>query len=379
MKRLDSAGLLGIPDPARDRLLLSALAPRAAALAAWRQWEALAGDREGDPVATRWLPLIGRHLESADLSERSRRRLDEAWRGVWAANIRVWTATEPALDRLDAAGIEWILLKGAALAWTVYESAALRAIGDVDVLVRPGAAARAAALLETDGWRSVHHTPASELDSLHAINYTRVPHGALDLHQYVLRECCWPAADTGLWERSVIATIGDRSVRVLSPADQLLHVCVHGLRWNPVHSSHWVADAAWIIARADVRLDWPTLAAEAHRRDLAFQVREALALVRRVAGAIVPDGALAALASGRRSWPARIECHVKARPLRRPGGLLLMWYDWRRLRNGRRSARAAGDVGFARYLAYSMRLPSPRALWSRAWQLVTGLASGRPS
>lgn len=377
MNPFDPARLLGHPSPSRDGLLLSALAPRAVAIAAWRRWETSCVDPDDDPVAARWLPLIGQHLDQSDLSERSRRWLDGARRGTWAANMRLWIATEPALDRLESAGIEWILLKGAALAWTVYDSAALRPIGDVDVLVRPEAADSAAALLEGEGWRSVHRARSSDLGHLHGINYTRAPYGALDLHRYALRECCWPDADVGFWQRSVPTTIGDRPVRVLSSADQLLHVCVHGLRWNPVHSSHWVADAARIIAHAGTAIHWPALVAEARRRDLAFQVREALDFVRRVAAAPVPDAVLSALATGRVSWRTRVECRVKARPLRRPGGLLLMWFDWRRLRKGRRSPPSASTIGFARYLAHSMRLTAPWELLPRAARIVVGVATGR--
>jgi Uncharacterised nucleotidyltransferase len=334
-------------------------------------------DLDCDPVAARWLPLIGWHLGQSDLSEQSRRWLDGARRGTWAANMRLWTAAEPALDRLESAGIEWILLKGAALAWTVYDSAALRPIGDVDVLVRPEAADRASALLEVDGWRSVHPAWSSDLESLHGINYTRAPYGALDLHRYALRECCWPDVDAGFWQRRVTTTIGDRPVRVLSWADQLLHVCVHGLRWNRVHSSHWVADAARVIAKAGAALHWPVLIAEARRRDLAFQVREALEFVRRVADAPVPDAVLSALATGRVSWRSRVECHVKTQPLRSPGGFLLMWFDWRRLRKGRRWAPSSNPIGFARYLAHSMRMRSPWELLPRAARLVAEIATGR--
>jgi hypothetical protein len=362
--RVDPTRLLGDDDPPRDDLLLSALAPPAIALAAWRRWVAWQTDPANDPVAARWLPLVGWHLDHSALNERSRRWLDDARRGTWVANMRAWTAAEPALDRLESEGIEYVVLKGAALAWTVYDSIMLRPFGDLDVLVRPEAATRASTLLEADGWESAHRVPSSDLESLHAINYTQAPDGALDLHRYALRECCWSDVDAGFWRRSVTATVGGRRARVLSPADQLLHVCVHGLRWNPVHSSHWVADATRIIAQVGASIDWPTLVEEARRRDLVFQVHEALRFVRRVTRAPVPDAALSALATGRVSWRDRIECHVKTRPLHGPGGLLLMWYDWRRLRT------RPSPIGFARYLAHSMRLASPWQLFPRSLQIL---------
>ena len=52
-------------------------------------------------------------------------------------------------ERLDA-----ILLKGAALALTVYGSFVRRPMSDVDLLLRPGTAARARAVLLESGWTS---------------------------------------------------------------------------------------------------------------------------------------------------------------------------------------------------------------------------------
>ena len=54
-----------------------------------------------------------------------------------ACNLRLFAALDQALRALAARGIEVIVLKGAALAQTVYPSVALRPMGDLDVLVRP--------------------------------------------------------------------------------------------------------------------------------------------------------------------------------------------------------------------------------------------------
>ncbi|MGE0705821.1 MAG: nucleotidyltransferase family protein, partial [Vicinamibacterales bacterium] len=166
-------------------------------------------------------------------------------------------------------------------------------------------------------------------------------------------------ADTGFWARSVTASIGGVPVRLPCPGDLLLHVCVHGLRWNPVHSCHWVADAASIIGKAAGRLDWEALVDESRRRDVTLQVHDALDLVRHVAAVDIPAAVFGNLMHPRPSWRARIERRVKTRPLYGPGGLLLMWFDWRRLRA---SHPQENTIGFPDYLAASMRLASSRAI-----------------
>jgi hypothetical protein len=356
----DPSRLLGTPDWARDHLMVAALAPAAAATSAWR---ALQERGVPDtPVVERWLPLIGWHLRDAPCRPDVRQRLATAHRQAWVSNTRTWLAATPVLERLDAAGIDWLLLKGTALAWSVYESTAHRPIGDVDVLVRPGQARAAHAVLYGLGWRAERATPPEGPDSvsgLHGTNYARGEHGSVDLHAYALREGCGLTDDDGFWARSIGATVEGRQVRILSPADQLVHVCVHGLRWTPVRSCHWVADAATIIRRTGGTLDWAAFAREARRRKLTFQLHGALDLVSRVTGMALPTSALDALRPDTAPWSERLERRVKTREIYGAGGLLLMWYDWRRLRTARAGER---NPGFANYLAETMRLPSASAV-----------------
>ena len=167
-----------------------------------------------------------------------------------------------------------------------------------------------------------------------------------------------------------------------SPADQLLHVCVHGLRWSPVHSAHWVADAIRIIRHAGSELDWDTLAEEAAQRGLAHQMRETLLLLRSAWAAAVPEEVLRRLQRQAPSFCDRLECHVKGRPRASFGGLFLIWRNWRRL------ARSTARPGFLRYLALTIGVdPLWRLLpWSSRqlavrllmpWRRPRG-TSGRP-
>ena len=144
---------------------------------------------------------------------------------------------------------------------------------------------------------------------------------------------------------------------VLSPADQLLHVCLHGLRWSPVQAGHWVADASRIIAHAGASLQWDVLVDEARTRRLALQMSETLQVVRDAAGAPVPDGVFASLAADRPTWRDRLECRAKSGPVASLGGLFLIWSTWSRVARG--SGRTPAPM---RYLAASVGVPSPRAL-----------------
>jgi hypothetical protein len=345
MQRVMTSGLLGVRDEGRAALMIAALGSPDAALAGWQRLLTSAPDIWTDPIAARWLPLVAWNLRDARLDDRSARTLGDVQRAVWAANQALWAAVVPALDALAAAGIRVMLLKGAPLAFTSFETPALRPLGDVDILVDPSRATEANDVLIDLRWIASRPLRRRELACLHGLDYRNGSRGALDLHWYLLHECCWPGADSGVWRRARETMVAGRSALIPSAADQLLHVCVHGLRWSPVHSAHWVADALCIITRAGSGLAWDIVIEEARQRKLSHQMHETLSLLRREWRAGIPDHVLQRLGGRGASVWRRLECRVKGRPRVGFGNLFLIWCNWRRL------SRAPARPHFAAYLS----------------------------
>ena len=362
------SSILGLPDEGRDALMAAALDPPDRALGAWRRWVQSDKGATTDPIARRWLPLIGHNLRDAHVDPEMRSRFASARRETWAANVRLLEAARPALDALAAAGIRAMLLKGAALAQHIYKEPGLRPIGDVDVLVELTHARSATRILEERGW--VAWRGYSERDFLlaHGLDLRKPPDGALDVHWYLLAECCWPGVDDGIWRRArpVLSAGSTVSSTVLMPApeDLLLHACVHGLRWSPVHSAHWIADAGRVMLCAGHALDWDVVIGEAAERRLGLQMREALCLVRDRAHVDVPASVIASLDRQPVSWRDRLECRLKGRPVVSAGGLFVIWAGWRR---ASAAATAAGSrsPSWWRFLAAALGTTTPAALIRR--------------
>lgn len=331
----------------------AALGPPREALDAWLQWRAAAADPWDDPVAIRWLPLIGWNLKDIAI-DRERAAFQDAWRRIWSSNRRLLAAASPALEALTAAGIRVLVLKGAALAWTVYETPALRPIGDVDILVQPDDVPKARAMLTDRGWLPLRTVREADVMTRHALDYRKPPYGAIDLHWHLHHECCWPDADAAIWRRALPFPGEPRGLLMLCPADQLSQTCIHGVRWSPVHSAHWIADAAHIIRRSGAALDWSVVVEESRRRRMALQVREALRLVQDRARVEIPAPALRALDAEPTSWRDRAELHVKVRPVQSAGGVFLLWCGWSRLKQ----ASAAPAPGFLRFLGAAVGVDS---------------------
>ena len=353
------SSILGLPDEGRDALMSAALDPPDAALESWRRWERSGADPRTDPVARRWLPLIGHNLRAVHVDPPVRAMFVEARRHTWAANLGLLDAARPVLESLAAAGIRTMLMKGAVLANPPYGEPGLRPMGDVDVLVEPVHAREAARIVEDLGWVVWRGPGERDLLLAHSLDLWKPPHGALDLHWYLLAECCWAGADLGVWQRALPMTTVSSMTVVPAAADLLLHVCVHGLRWSPVHAGHWIADAVQVIQTGGEQLDWDVVIAEASRRRLGFQMVQALRVVRERGHVDVPQAIIETLERQPVSWSDRLECRFKARPVVSAGGLFVIWSAWRRSAT---AARAAGRPrpSWTRFLAATLASPRRR-------------------
>jgi hypothetical protein len=167
----------------------------------------------------------------------------------------LWTRVLPTLDAFDEAGIEFVLLKGVSLLSAFGDDWGARPMFDVDVLVRPGRLDHALDLLEEVGWRpaeglTVEWVRSRSASASHSIGFEHDNGGRLDLHWHVLWESVGCRADDAFWHRAVTTEIDGRHVRVLHPADTLLHMLVHGVTGDNAPPVQWVADAVLVGRRA---------------------------------------------------------------------------------------------------------------------------------
>jgi hypothetical protein len=168
---------------------------------------------------------------------------------------------------LSEANIRVVLLKGAALTYTHYSASDTREMSDIDLLVEPGRARDAQALLQKHAWatrfdpalegiyENMHHLPPL-VDS----RATELGIG-LELHTDIVSPGSNPfrAYTSKLFDRAVQLPTLPPGVMVPDRTDQLVHLCIH-YAWS--HIFRW---SAWRTFR-DLReiskgndVDWPDL------------------------------------------------------------------------------------------------------------------------
>ncbi len=219
------------------------------------------------------------------------------------------------LDVFEAYGIESVLLKGSALAYTVYGSFAARPMGDLDLLVRPVQAQEAWSLLQANGWV----WPSDRWPRAHYVAHQHLPplvhssgrelraeiHSALFPIGHPFR---WPVED--VWNQATRLRVQNRSVLVPQPFHQLLHLCIH-FAWS--HEMRWgswraLRDVAAITRRENI--GWTAFVETARTCRATTCCYWTLRLARDLSGALVPDDVLHALRPPRpESLLRRLECH----------------------------------------------------------------------
>jgi hypothetical protein len=216
-----------------------------------------------------------------------------------AQSLRIGHELAQVLALFRRHGVPVIALKGAHLGHVVYGNAALRTMGDLDLMVRRQQLAMAEGLLGQLGY-TPQHDPLEQVDYTHH-HHTR-PLGKpgamrIDLHWSITRPTLPFSVDLdGIWQRAVPVRVAGGEALALSAEDLLLHLCLHtafdhqfrlGLRacWDVLQVVRHYRDA----------IDWDKVVGRARQWGIGRYVYLTLRLVRELLAADIPLGRIAVL------------------------------------------------------------------------------------
>jgi hypothetical protein len=199
--------------------------------------------------------------------------------------------------RLAAEDLDAMLVKGAALALTVYEQPWDREMQDIDLLVRPATRARVIRVLEGTGFAARHPSgrPLSA-DALGEIVLESTCGGAavlLELHTQLDKVVSRPVEYGEIFDRACPAP-GYPGLLVPSPEDHVLLVALHAANAEFGHSPA-SRDLALLLESG---LNHAALIERAKRWRLGTAMFVAFSALKCVAGSDVPDDVMEALTPG---------------------------------------------------------------------------------
>jgi len=307
------------PTPQQHLWLRAALLPGDAARDAWRRVAGTLAPARWDDASESLLPLAYVNLARLGVLDEGMAALKERYVLTWSENQRSFHGALPLLQAFEQAGIDAVVLKGLALVARFYRDPGVRPMADVDVLVRPPDVERAAALAVRLGWLPRYRLTPAFLRVKHAAPFDHPAGIACDLHWRVFEEAGMDGADEEFRAAAEPVTFQGAHLRVLSPTEQLLHVCAHAARWSPVPSVRWVTDAAVILREAPI--DWERFVVHAARRRFVLRMRQMLGYLRGALDCPIPPSVEADLARRPVSMLERLEHRVRRREHRLLGEL----------------------------------------------------------
>ncbi len=194
-------------------------------------------------------------------------------------NFSYYQQLSEIIKQLHENEIEVIVLKGAYLAKTVYESDAVRFIGDMDLMVKAADLSKTQNLLLELGYKQKKHN-LTDFKKQGAFNIDL--HWNLDLTFKINPEMLWQAAQP--------CAIGNIKALSLSPEDLLFHVCSHAAYANNFGSMRFLYDIQKTIAH--YAIDWNLLFKRASEWQAEKVVYLALYIAKDCLAAEVPDKVL---------------------------------------------------------------------------------------
>ena len=280
-----------------DRAALLALLRAEAAMDALPEtWESVAHLAQQHRLE----PLLYRQLKTLGLTQQAPADVVQALHSAYLRtayrNLRLYREVRDLFQRLNAANVEGILLKGAYLADRVYGNIAVRPMSDVDVLVQKNDLSRVSSIMREAGYRRINHLHQTTNETHHFGWKNHASDLYIEIHWDLIDAAYGIHVDIGeLWGRSHPAIVADIPVREMSPEDQILHLCVHA-------STHVFGigllsqcDLAETLVHSQQTIDWESVRQRARLWNAQRCAYLNLCLVKELLNSPIPEELLESL------------------------------------------------------------------------------------
>ncbi len=258
-----------------EQLFQAALLKGEPAVKAWSSYSTnlslpeIEKDFESEPYLL--LPLLYRNLEDHGQSENFPTKYGGVYRYTWTKNQSLIHDAAQTIKLLLNAGIETLILKGAALAITHYQDFGVRPMKDVDVAVKPEKLAATVRVLGKNGWTL---RASSQLNR----EFENAAGNRFDVHWFV-------GGDD--WKRATPVMVQEVPAWTLNATDHLN--LISGIyKWSVL----WAADTFMLINHSSYPIDWNRLIKCKNDATHMLALRMALHYLSVVLGAYVPQNIL---------------------------------------------------------------------------------------
>jgi hypothetical protein len=285
----------GVPLPDRARWLLEAcLRDDRRAVEAFGKWRRFADAERMEGRELRLTPLLYANMKRLGLSDQKLAWIGGQAKHIWLSGALRRRKLMPVLDMLEGAGVDFVLIKGAALMARFPKAVGTRPMGDFDLLVQRSSARAGMALLNASGWSGPVGAAFSDADlnRYNGFNFWNSSGTSVDLHWRPTASIATPAHADGVLERALAASLEGRPVSIASATDHLFILLCHAFNDDIEQRNEWVADLDLLFRLVPPEeWDWRLFHRLAHQHQLDHWMRKALATTQAITGRPPPPGA----------------------------------------------------------------------------------------
>ena len=254
---------------------------------------------ETNQEISRIIPVVCSYFSRSELvyllGEEMTRQLLDMYHIEVLQNLFLERELQRMLQAFNEAQIPILLMKGAALAYTVYAEPGLRTYHDIDALIHPADLPRAHELLTGMGFVFFEEYRANSLNKKRTgYNYSLEQTDSwlevlIELHTAPHPSDIGSAFDVeALWAKAQPVTILGEPTFTMSPADHLLYLCWH-YRFHGFSRLIWLYDIVVMLRAKGSELDWAELVRAARRLRQATSLYYCLSWCRDLFGAAIPE------------------------------------------------------------------------------------------
>ena len=262
------------------------------------EWDKVLNDAQTRGIG----PLFYHILKEADvdglLPRQVMSKLQMAYYSAFTRSILYYRELSDILSSFQDGGVQAIILKGAALAETLYPDINLRPFDDIDLLIREQDLPKAESELQHLGYekyvKEFRRGYGREFDKYSA--YLKRPECVtvyVDLHTRLFPSThAQKRGFNGFWDRAILTQIGENSGLVLSAEDTVLHLCAHIFKHGFPIRLLWLYDLALMILKHGESLNWKSMEERAGILGIYRIVGFVLSQVRQTFDISLPRGAV---------------------------------------------------------------------------------------
>jgi len=262
------------------------------------------GDLDWDQLATvsyahGIAPLVYHSLVESDsiglVAMTAVQKLRSSYYANAARNSFLFDSLKKLLLALRQEKIDLIVLKGAALAETVYSHRALRPMNDIDLLVRKEQLSKVESKLLDMGYLFDGHGKTKEFYLEHRYHWVFAKRSdiSIEIHWHIKRpEGPFSIDIDGFWERAQWTKIAGVDALVLSPEDLVLHLCQHFWKHSLAGGIRPLCDIAETTRYYGDGIDWTKIANSSSEWGMNAGSYLVLSLARELLDAPIPKGFL---------------------------------------------------------------------------------------